>query len=111
MRWAKWVTGKKRSVGQFNMAGRNAEYWETLERLPDSKMQVDYEETLQDDFADHREDIKNFVSSNNARIMAPIMARLAEIENEISSINIKLNPFGAVGRFIDLFTNRPLCFI
>ena len=87
----RWLTGKKKSLDQLNMEGRNTEYWETLERLLDSKMQADYEETLQDDFADHGKDIKNFVSSNNARIMAPIMARLAEIENEISSINIKLN--------------------
>ena len=72
-------------MDQLNMEGRNTEYWETLERLLDSKMQADYEDTLQDDFADHGKDIKNFVSSNNARIMA----RLAEIELEIS--NIKLN--------------------
>ena len=69
------------------MEGRNAEYWETLERLLDSKMQADYEETLQDDFADHGKDIKNFVSATNARIMS----RLAEIELEISNINIKLD--------------------
>ena len=50
------------------MAGRNAEYWETLERLLDSKMQADYEDTLQDDFADHGKDIKNFVSSNTTKI-------------------------------------------
>ena len=87
VRWAKWVSGKKERLDQLNMEGRNTEYWETLERLLDSKMQADYEETLQDDFADHGKDIKNFVSSNNARIMA----RLAEIELEISNINIKLD--------------------
>ena len=87
MRWAKWVTGKKKSLGQLNMAGRNAEYWETFERLLDSKMQADYEDTLQDDFADHGKDIKNFVSATNARIMS----RLAEIELEVSNINIKLD--------------------
>ena len=87
MRWAKWVTGKKKSLGHLNKDGRNAEYWETLERLLDSKMQADYEETLQDDFADHGKDIKNFITANNARIMA----RLAEIELEISNINIKLD--------------------
>ena len=68
------------------MEGRNAEYWETLERLLDSKMQADYEETLQDDFADHGKDIKNFINAKNSRIMA----RLAEIEHKISNI-IKLD--------------------
>ena len=82
VRWAKWMTGKEKSLDQLNMEGRNTEYWQTLERLLDSKMQADYEETLQDDFADLGKDIKNFVSSNNARIMA----RLAEIEHEISNI-------------------------
>ena len=82
VRWAKWMTGKEKSLDQLNMEGRNTEYWQTLERLLDSKMQADYEETLQDDFADLGKDIKNFVSANNARIMA----RLAEIEHEISNI-------------------------
>ena len=83
VRWAKWVTGKKKSFCQLNMEGRNAEYWETLERLLDSKMQADYEETLQDDFADHGKDIKKLINAKNSRIMA----RLAEIEHKISNIN------------------------
>ena len=75
------------------MQGRNVEYWQTLEKLLDSKMQADYEETLQDDLADMGKDIINFVSANNARIMA----RLAEIEHEMSKNHIKqpipaLNP-------------------
>ena len=84
VRWAKWMTGKEKSLDQLNMEGRNTEYWETLERLLDSKMQADYEETLQDDFADLRKDIKNIISANNIQNNAKLHARLVEIEQAIS---------------------------
>ena len=72
------------SLDQLNMEGRNTEYWETLERLLDSKMQADYEETLQDDFADLGKDMMNFISANNIQNNAKLYARLAEIEQAIS---------------------------
>ena len=76
---------------EINMEGRrrNTEYWETLERLLDSKMQADYEETLQDDFADLGKDIMNFISANNIQNNAKLHARLVEIEQAISQRNIK----------------------
>ena len=86
VRWAKSGTGirNEESSDQLNMEGRNTEYWETLERLLDSKMQADYEETLQDDFADLGKDIMNFISANNIQNNAKLYARLAEIEQAIS---------------------------
>ena len=91
VRWAKSVTGirNEESSDQLNMEGRNTEYWETLERLLDSKMQADYEETLQDDFADLGKDIMNFISANNIQNNAKLHARLVEIEQAISQRNIK----------------------
>ena len=77
------------SSDQLNMEGRNTEYRETLERLLDSKMQADYEETLQDDFADLGKDIMNFISANNIQNNAKLHARLVEIEQAISQRNIK----------------------
>ena len=67
------------------MEEKNAEYWETLERLLDSKMQADYEETLQDDFADLGKDIMNFIAANNTQNNA----KLVEIEQAILQRNIK----------------------
>ena len=73
------MTGKKKSLDQLNMGGRNTEYWQTLERLLDSKMQADYEETLQDDFADLGKDIMNFIAANNiqnnARLVEMLLAK------------------------------------
>ena len=76
IRWAKWVTGKKKSSDQLNMGGRNSEYWQTLERLLDSKMQADYEETLQDDFTDLGKDIMNFIVANNIKNNARLVEML-----------------------------------
>ena len=76
MRWAKWVTGRRRSVDQLNMGGRNSEYWQTLERLLDSKMQADYEETLQNDFTDLGKDIMNFIVANNIQNNARLVEML-----------------------------------
>ena len=90
VRWAKSMTGIRNEENEendeINMEGRrrNTEYWETLERLLDSKMQADYEETLQDDFADLGKDIMNFISANNIQNNAKLYARLAEIEQAIS---------------------------
>ena len=67
------------------MEDKNAEYWETLERLLDSKLQADYEETLQDDFADLGKDIMNFIAANNIQNNA----KLVEIEQAILQRNIK----------------------
>lgn len=67
------------------MEDKNAEYWETLERLLDSKMQADYEETLKDDFADLGKDIMNFIAANNIQNNA----KLVEIEQAIVQRNIK----------------------
>ena len=73
------MTGKKKSLDQLNLGGRNTEYWQTLERLLDSKMQADYEETLQDDFADLGKDIMNFIAANNiqnnARLVEMLLAK------------------------------------
>ena len=79
-------------MDQLNMEGRNTEYWQTLERLLDSKMQADYEETLQDDFADLGKDIKNFVSSNVTRIRAQLDAIEDEIRNIKQQSIPALNP-------------------
>ena len=78
----RWVTGKKKSLDQLNMEGRNTEYWETLERLLDSKMQADYEETLQDDFADLGKDIMNFIAANNIQNNARIIEALTAISRQ-----------------------------
>ena len=69
------------------MEEKNAEYWETLQRLLDSKMQADYEETLQDNFADLGKDIMNFIAANNVQNNA----KLAGIEQAIAILqrNIK----------------------
>ena len=63
-------------MDQLNMGGRNSEYWQTLERLLDSKMQADYEETLQDDFTDLGKDIMNFIVSNNIQNNARLVEML-----------------------------------
>ena len=70
------MTGKKKSLDQLNLGGRNTEYWQTLERLLDSKMQADYEETLQDDFADLGKDIMNFIAANNIQNNARLVEML-----------------------------------
>ena len=64
------------------MEGRNFEYWQTLERLLDSKMQADYEETLQDDFADLGKDIMNFIAANNIQNNARIIEALTAISRQ-----------------------------
>ena len=79
------MTGKKKSSDQTKMEEKNVEYWETLERLLDSKLQADYEETLQDDFADLGKDIMNFIAANNIQNNA----KLVEIEQAILQRNIK----------------------
>ena len=64
------------------MEGRNVEYWQMLERLLDSKMQADYEETLQDDFADLGKDIMNFIAANNIQNNARIIEALTAISRQ-----------------------------
>ena len=64
------------------MEGRNFEYWQTLERLLDSKMQADYEETVQDDFADLGKDIMNFIAANNIQNNARIIEALTAISRQ-----------------------------
>ena len=66
------------------MEGKNTDYWKTLERILDSKMQADYEETFQDDFADLRKDMMNFISFNNNQNNTRLDARLLKIERAIS---------------------------
>ena len=78
------MTGKKKSSDEKKMEEKNVEYWETLERLLDSKLQADYEETLQDDFADLRKDIINIIAANNIQNNA----KLVEIEQAILQRNI-----------------------
>ena len=63
-------------MDQLNMGGRNSEYWQTLERLLDSKMQADYEETLQNDFTDLGKDIMNFIVANNIQNNARLVEML-----------------------------------
>ena len=70
------------SLDHLNMGGRNLEYWQTLERLLDSKMQADYEETLQDDFADLGKDIMNFIAANNIQNNARIIEALTAISRQ-----------------------------
>ena len=64
------------------MEERNAEYWETLERLLASKMQADYEETLQDDFVDLGKDIMNFITTNNIQNNARLIEALTAINRQ-----------------------------
>ena len=76
------MTGKKKNLDHLNLGGRNLEYWQTLERLLDSKMQADYEETLQDDLTDLGKDIMNFITANNIQNNARLIEALSAMNNQ-----------------------------
>ena len=76
------MTGKRKNLDQLNLGGRNLEYWQTLERLLDSKMQADYEETLQDDLTDLGKDIMNFITANNIQNNARLIEALSAMNNQ-----------------------------
>ena len=87
---------KQKSLDQLDnvMAGRNSEYWRTLERLLDSKMQADYEETLQDELADLGRDMMNFIAENNSQINARLveMMRANNRQDDTTNTDITVDP-------------------
>ena len=76
------MTGKKKNLDHLNLGGRNLEYWQTLERLLDSKMQADYEKTLQDGLTDLGKDIMNIITANNIQNNARLIEALSAMNNQ-----------------------------